>query len=311
MTNIGVIGVGGWGKNHLRVLNELNCLKAICDTNSDNLNEYSSRYKIPGYTNIDEMIKNEKLDGVIICTPTSTHFEIASKIVKLKIPVFVEKPLASSSIEAEKLVKLVKENNTILMVGYIERFNSAVVYLKQLIKNGELGEPILLEFHRENRWSGNVKDVGIVHDTSVHDIDTARWLFSSEPKSIFSRIGSVSKSHDDFVMIMLGFKEDKTAFITSNWITPKKTRELSAIFSNGIVKLDFITQELIIANNEGTNRPRINKSEPLVLELKNFIECIEGKSKPLITGKDALNTNRIADAVVSSSNTGSPIYLEL
>ena len=91
MTNIGVIGVGGWGKNHLRVLNELNCLKAICDTNSDNLNEYSSRYKIPGYTNIDEMIKNEKLDGVIICTPTSTHFEIASKIVKLKIPVFVEK----------------------------------------------------------------------------------------------------------------------------------------------------------------------------------------------------------------------------
>ena len=136
MTNIGVIGVGGWGKNHLRVLNELNCLKAICDTNSDNLNEYSSRYKIPGYTNIDEMIKNEKLDGVIICTPTSTHFEIASKIVKLKIPVFVEKPLASSSIEAEKLVKLVKENNTILMVGYIERFNSAVVYLKQLIKNG-------------------------------------------------------------------------------------------------------------------------------------------------------------------------------
>ncbi len=311
MTNIGVIGVGGWGKNHLRVLNELNCLKAICDTNSDNLNEYSSRYKIPGYTNIDEMIKNEKLDGVIICTPTSTHFEIASKIVKLKIPVFVEKPLASSSIEAEKLVKLVKENNTILMVGYIERFNSAVVYLKQLIKNGELGEPILLEFHRENRWSGNVKDVGIVHDTSVHDIDTARWLFSSEPKSIFSRIGSVSKSHDDFVMIMLGFKEDKTAFITSNWITPKKTRELSAIFSNGIVKLDFITQELIIENNEGTKRPRINKAEPLVLELKNFIECIEGKSKPLITGKDALNTNRIADAVVSSSNTGSPIYLEL
>jgi UDP-N-acetylglucosamine 3-dehydrogenase len=231
--------------------------------------------------------------------------------VKLKIPVFVEKPLASSSIEAEKLVKLVKENNTILMVGYIERFNSAVAYLKQLIKNGELGEPILLEFHRENRWSGNVKDVGIVHDTSVHDIDTARWLFSSEPKSIFSRIGSVSKSHDDFVMIMLGFKEDKTAFITSNWITPKKTRELSAIFSNGIVKLDFITQELIIENNEGTKRPRINKAEPLVLELKNFIECIEGKSKPLITGKDALNTNRIADAVVSSSNTGSPIYLEL
>ena len=112
-------------------------------------------------------------------------------------------------------------------------------------------------------------------------------------------------------MIMLGFKEDKTAFITSNWITPKKTRELSAIFSNGIVKLDFITQELIIENNEGTKRPRINKSEPLVLELKNFIECIEGKSKPLITGKDALNTNRIADAVVSSSNTGSPIYLEL
>ena len=94
MTNIGVIGVGGWGKNHLRVLNELNCLKAICDINSDNLNEYISRYKISGYTNIDEMIKNEKLDGIIICTPTSTHFDVASKIVKLKMPVFVEKPLA-------------------------------------------------------------------------------------------------------------------------------------------------------------------------------------------------------------------------
>ena len=112
-------------------------------------------------------------------------------------------------------------------------------------------------------------------------------------------------------MIMLGFKNDKTAFITSNWITPKKTRELSAIFSNGIVKLDFITQELMIEDNKGNKKPKINKTEPLILELKNFIGAIKGKNKPLITGNDALNTSRIADAVISSSDTGAPIYLEI
>ena len=143
MTNIGIIGVGGWGKNHLRVLNELNCLKAICDINTNNLDKYTSEYGVLGYTNIDKMLSNEKLDGIIICTPTSTHFEIASKIINSKIPVFVEKPLASSAIEAKELVKISQKNNSFLTVGYIERFNSAVLYLKQLIKSGEVGDLIL------------------------------------------------------------------------------------------------------------------------------------------------------------------------
>jgi len=313
MPKIGVVGVGGWGKNHLRVLNDLNALSCFCDVDESKINIFEEKYHVKGYNSLEEMLRDEKLDAVNICTPSATHYEIAEKTIKCGLNTFVEKPLTYKSIEGERLVELAKENNVILTVGFIERFNPSIMELKNLLKGGKLGEPLLLEFHRENVWTGKVKDVGVIMDTAVHDIDTARWILEEEPKVTFARTGKVLNEHEgpDFAAITLGFSNQKTAFIVSNWLTPKKIRELEVVCIRGIITIDFITQELKIDSDEGTIIPRKKWEEPLLIEIKDFIRCINERSEPIVTGLDGVNVTKIAEASMISHKTGSPIYLNL
>lgn len=306
-----VIGTGGWGKNHLRVLHEIGSLAAFCDVDQSRVKEFQEKYRVNGYHDIDNLLNKEDLDGVIICTPTSTHYEIAKKTIDLGLHTFVEKPLTESGNEGEKLVEQAKRKNVKLSAGYIERFNPAVIELKAMLKSGKLGKPILLEFHRENRLPIHIKDVGIIIDTSVHDIDTARWIFGSEPKMVFARAGQVLSKNEDFAAIMLGFEKQKTAFITSNWITPKRVRQLIAVCTEGIATIDFVKQAITIDNDEGTFSPKSIWQEPLKKELESFLECIKMDTQPIVTGLDALNNTKIAEASLISVKTGSPIYLSL
>lgn len=311
MARIGLIGLGGWGKNHARVLNELESLSCVCDVDESKVKLYSLRYKVKGYGSVNEMLDKEELDGVIIATPTSTHYNIGVKVIEYGINVFIEKPLTPKAEEGKKIIELAKKKDVILTVGYIERFNPAVMELKRLIDEGVLGKPLLLEFHRENKLPINIKDVGIIEDTSVHDIDTARWIFNQEPKMIFARTGKVFSDREDFATIILGFEEENTAFISSSWVTPKRVRQLVAYCTEGTATIDFITQEIRIDDEKGTKIPRRRWEEPLMIELKSFIDCIERKRKPLVSGEDALKNTIIAEAAIKSSRTSLPIHLNL
>ena len=311
MTRIAVVGTGGWGKNHVRVFNELQCLSAICDMNAERASSFSKNYNVPGYTSLDEMLKKEKLDAVTICTPASTHFAIASKALAAGLHTFVEKPMTTTVKDGEALIEAAKSANRFLTVGFIERFNPPITALKQMIADGKMGEPILLEFHRENRRGENISDVGIVKDASVHDIDTACWLFGEVPKVVYARVGVmyVPLEHEDFAAILLGFTGQKTAFLVTNWITPNRVRTLSAVFSGGVVDVDFVTQKTSIHEGAATTVPTVSFQEPLMLELRGFVTALQEKRQPLVTGRDGLNVIRVADAVLASSSSGTPIYL--
>ena len=309
--NIAVIGTGGWGKNHVRVLNDLGVLGAVCDSDENRIKSISNKYKIHSYSNLKDLFENERnLDACLVCTPTKTHYAIASEIIKRKINVFVEKPLSFSSVECEELTKLSKQHDVILTSGYIERFNPAIQDLKQIIEENTCGELLMMEFHRENRMPLHIKDVGIIYDTSVHDIDTALFIFNSKPTVVFARSGRKFHSSEDFATIMLGFENQKVAIIASNWITPKKVRRFSAVCSEGIITGDFITQEIQIDDENKTLIPRRQFQEPLTLELKNFLQSLTGKiTKFLVTPEEATAVTKIAEAALISSNTGAPVYL--
>ena len=311
MTRVGVVGTGGWGKNHVRVLNELQCLAAVCDMNKERSDSFSKSYHVPGYTSLETMLKKEKLDGVTICTPASTHFSIASQALAAGIHAFVEKPMTTTAKDGELLIEAAKSANRTVTVGFIERFNPPITALKRMIAEGKMGEPILLEFHRENRRGENISDVGIVKDASVHDIDTACWLFGEAPKVVYARVGAmyVPLEHEDFATILLGFSGQKTAFLVTNWITPNRVRTLSAVFSGGVVDVDFVTQQTSIHEGAATTVPTRPFQEPLMLELKEFVSAIQEKRQPLVTPKDGLNVTRVAEAVLASSSSGAPIYL--
>jgi len=311
---VAVIGVGGWGKNHARVLHDIGVLCAICDADADRSKKIADLYNTNLYLSVDELLQEERsLDACIICTPTKTHSVVAKKVIENGINIFVEKPLSFSTMECEEMVSAAGKKGVILTSGYIERFNPAVQDFKQIIDRKQYGDLIMMEFHRENRMPLHIRDVGIIYDTSVHDIDTAMFLFNGTPDMVFARAGKKFHSYEDFATIMLGFANQKVAIIASNWITPKKVRMFSAVCTEGIITGDFITQEIKIDHGDATLIPRRHRfQEPLTLELRSFLSAISGeKSTPLASAIDAVNVTRVAEAALLSSNTGSPIYLDL
>lgn len=290
-------------------MSEAGNLAAVCDVDAARAKEFAARYQVKGYSSVDEMLRQERLDGVNICTPASTHLAVASKTLQAGVNTFVEKPMTSTLKEGEELIKVAESSGKILTVGFIERFNPAISELKKITNEGRLGKPILFEYRRENRRGESITDVGVVKDASVHDIDTARWLFGEEPKTVYARVGSVMGRYEDFATIMLGFSGDRTAFITTNWVTPKRVRELEAVFTKGVVTVDFITQEMQIHEESETKVPQHTVQEPLTVELREYITAIQQKRPALVTGRDGLSAIRIAEAALASSKSGSPIYL--
>jgi UDP-N-acetylglucosamine 3-dehydrogenase len=310
MVRVALVGVGGWGKNHARVLSELGVLCAICDKDLQRAEQYAKKYSVPAYDDVEKLLSSETVQVANVCTPTTTHYDITKQLLEHGLDVFVEKPLAATVEEGRKIAEIAEQRKRIVGVGYIERFNPAVARLKKIVSESTLGELILAEFYRENRWGG-VKDVGILRDTTVHDIDTARYIFGEEPVQVFCRTGSVMGPHEDFAVVMLGFKKHRTAILTTNWVTPRKERRLSAVFTSGVVSLDFVAQQVRIEKEDVTEIPRFQTQEPLLLELKSFIESVEKRVKPLVDAREALGTSIIAEAAAYSSKKGLPVALQI
>ncbi|HXW02564.1 MAG TPA: Gfo/Idh/MocA family oxidoreductase [Candidatus Nitrosotenuis sp.] len=307
---IAQIGIGGWGKNHTRVLSQLGVLTAVCDADQTRAKEAGQKYGVNYHTSLDAMLE-EDVDAVFVCTPTATHFEIATKIIQKKKSVFVEKPMTYNSEEGVQLLELAKKNGVLLTCGYIERFNPVVESVKDFVKSKKYGDLIMLEFHRENRMPLHIKDVGIIYDTSVHDIDTAMWLFDDTPEVVFARSGKIRHDHEDFATIMLGFKDNKVAIISSNWITSARIRHFNAVCTEGIVSGDFLSQEVKIQKDQQIETLTQEKQEPLTLEIKSFLEALERKVNLRVRPEDAVNVTKIAEAALLSSKKGVPIYLDL
>ncbi|MFB5627864.1 MAG: Gfo/Idh/MocA family protein, partial [Nitrosarchaeum sp.] len=272
---------------------------------------YGEKYSVNHYSSLDDLIRSEEFDGAFIVTPTSTHTEIAIKLLKVKKHVFVEKPMTYKSEDGQRMLELAEKNKVILTCGYIERFNPAVDIVKKFVKEKTFGELVMLEFHRENRMPLHIKDVGIIYDTSVHDIDTANWLFDDMPQVVFARSGRINHEYEDFASIMLGYKNDKVAIISSNWITPKKVRTFTAVCTDAIITSDFISQEVKVEKKEETEIPRNEKQEPLLLEIQSFLGAIEKKNDVVVKSQQAVNVTKIAEAALLSSQKGIPIYLDL
>jgi|TARA_B100001750_G_scaffold229324_1_gene224590 UDP-N-acetylglucosamine 3-dehydrogenase len=306
-----IIGTGSWGKNHCRVLSEFGVLSAVCDTNIQRAEEFGKKYSVNFYNSLENMLEKEEFDAAFVCSPTSTHFDITSTLIENKKHVFVEKPMTYLSEDGQKLVEMSIKNKVILTCGYIERFNPAVATVKDFLSSKKYGDLIRLEFYREHRMPQHIKDVGIIYDTSVHDIDTAMWLFDEAPEVVYAKSGQINHEHEDFATIMLGFKDNKIATISSNWITPTRVRNFNAVCTDARIFSDFITQEIRIETDNGSENPKSQKIEPLSLEIKNFLETIEDKNNLIVKPEQAVNVTKIAEAALLSSKKGTPIYLDI
>jgi len=307
-----VVGTGFWGKNHARVYSELESteLVAICDVNRERAKAVADQFGVKAYTNNSRMLKNEAVEAVSVCTWSTKLAEEALKALRAGKHVLVEKPMATHTKQAEKLLEVAENNDLHLTVGFLMRFIPGLQHIREAVENKKIGEFVCATAKRVSQWPERIGDVGVVKDTAIHDIDVMRYISNEDPIGVYAKTGSMRhRKFEDYAQIMLTYEDGKSAFIESNWLTPYKTRTLTVTGSDAIMRLDYMTQELWIEEPKENLQPRYPWQEPLKCELQHFADCVLEKKKSLITGVDGLKALQIAEAALRSSAKNQAIKL--
>jgi UDP-N-acetylglucosamine 3-dehydrogenase len=309
---VAVIGTGFWGKNHARVYKELESteLVAICDMNSERAKTIADQFGVKAYTSSAMMMMNEEIEAVSVCTWSTSLAKEALRALRCGKHVLVEKPMATSTKQAEKLVVTAEQNGLHFTVGFLMRFIPGLCHIRKAVENEKIGQLVCATAKRVSQWPERIGDVGVVKDTAIHDIDVMRFIFGEDPISVYAKVGAMRhKKFEDYALIMLTFADGKSAFIESNWLTPYKTRALTVTGSDAIMRLDYITQELWIEAANENVQPKYPWQEPLKAELQHFSDCVLKKEKPVVTGEDGVKALGIAIAALESSAKNKAIRL--
>ena len=314
--NAGVIGVGNMGRHHARNYFEIPGinLKAVADTDPKTGQEITKKFKCQNYTDYREMLKKEKLDLVTIAVPTKLHRQVALDCISKGIHILIEKPITNSIPEAKKIVQKARDKGVKFTVGHIERFNPAVLKLKEMIDSGKLGDIISVTTFRLGPTPTQIKDANVVIDIGVHDIDMMNWFFGRLPQKITAQGGNaLHQTREDHVEAFLDYGNGSSGLLVANWITPLKVRKLTVSGKKAYVELNYITQELdiyesnimlsyddfgdfLIKFGDGQNKKTVlvNNIEPLRAELKSFIKSIKKNERPIVTAREAIDALDIA-----------------
>lgn len=307
MLRVGVVGVGNMGRHHARIYSELSKegkveLVGIADADLERAKEIASQFKTKAFGNYRELI--EKVDAVSIAVPTSLHRQVALEFIENGVSVLVEKPIAESIESAQEIIRAAEENGVTLMVGHVERFNPAVLKLKETIGQGMLGEIVTMNAKRVGPMVLRIRDVGVIIDLAVHDIDVMSFLSGSRVREIYAKARNVKHPADveDYALIMLTFENEVSGIIETNRLTPHKTRSLSVVGTEGIAYLDYIGQNLVIYDDKWIKEAKIERREPLRNELEHFIKCVVEERKPLVSGEEGLHALKVAVKALESAN---------
>lgn len=290
---VAVIGIGHLGSIHAKIYKELeNCsLAAVCDIDTSRLEEISRQLGVPGFPDYRQLL--DEVDAVSIATPTALHYEVACEFLKKKIHTLVEKPFTSELAQADKLIKIARENDCILQVGHIERFNSAFSATQKLIQ-----EPRFIECHRLSPFPNRSLDVGVVLDLMIHDIDIVLGLVNSELNKVDAVGVPVLTQFEDIANARLTFKNGCVCNITASRVSDEWMRKIRIFLNNAYISLDYKKEEAFIYRKSGLSITKdslpIEKEQPLKRELASFIECIAEKKPPLVSGTVAREALAVA-----------------
>jgi predicted dehydrogenase len=296
---VGVVGVGHLGQHHARnYYNNPRCeLVYVCDSNANQAKTIAKAYNAQATTQFEDLIG--KVDAVSIATPTFTHFDIASKFLENKIHCLVEKPICTTVVDAAKLTAMARRNGLVLQVGHIEHFNLAVQKFKEILTT-----PRFIECHRQGPFDPRVRDVGVVLDLMIHDIDIILRIVNSPIRSIEAVGVAILTEKEDIANARIRFENGCIANVTVSRVTPKPLRKLRVFQDDAYISLDYRNQTMeVFRRRPRTDIPkpgepkyfieskkiRVKREEPLKLELDHFLTCIEKQVlDPQTTGEQAM-----------------------
>jgi len=321
MLKIGVIGTGSMGKNHARICSELEQVElvGIADTNRETAKRVAEKFDTKAFFDYKELL--QEVDAAIVATPTITHHEIAMDFLNNGKHILVEKPICDSVEKAQTLTKKSEETGLVLAAGHIERHNPAVKFIKDAMQNKRFGELITITSKRVSNFPGRIKDVGVIFDFGVHDIDVMRYL-AGDVESVYARAGKFTENiaYEDHANIVLNFENKICGIVEVNWLTPTKIRKLFLTCSKSFVEADYINQTVTISSSSfkqidemdlfrvpieyNTNQIALEKREPLRNEIEDFVAAIQQNKQPLATGVDGVLALKIVEAATTSYKNG-------
>ena len=311
--NVGVIGVGAMGENHVRVYHKMEeaNLMGVSDVSERALKKIEKKYGAKGYTDYCELLANPEIEVVSVCVPTTFHHAVVMEAIRHKKHVLVEKPIAFTLTEAEEMIAAAKEAGVILATGHVERFNPAVQKAKELIDDGVIGDIVSAFAKRVGPLPPRIKDVGVSIDLAIHDLDIMNYLFEEEITQVYGTMNSSfdDSEFEDHAEIMVSFDNESTGIIEVNWLTPYKRRELELTGTAGIISVDYIQQSIEVFGKFAQDIEIVHE-EPLKGELKSFLNSVVEEKEPVITGEDGLKALKMVIAANKSSKEHRPVSLD-
>jgi predicted dehydrogenase len=322
MLKIGVLGVGHLGKFHLNNWKEIEGIELVgfYDPNDENAAVVSEKYKLKRYTNAEELI--DLCDALDIVAPTFAHFDLCKAGIRKHKHIFVEKPLANTMDEARELVKLAKEANIKFQIGHVERFNPALLALKD-----HTLEPMFIEVHRLAQFNPRGTDVSVILDLMIHDIDIILSLVKSNVKFISANGVAVMSDTPDIANVRIEFDNGCVANLTSSRISMKKMRKMRLFQKDAYIGIDFLEKktEIIKLNTPGdkdknvftfdidTNHgkktiaianPVIEEGNAIKMELEEFRNAIVNNTNTAVTVVDGYRAMDVAHQILAKIASG-------
>ena len=294
MTRLAHVGVGGWGKNVLRVAGELADLAWICDTDEAAREQFADRYPQARLTaSVGEVLADDTVAAVLIATPVPTHHELARQALAAGKHVFVEKPPAMRGEEMEELVALARSGGRVLMPGHLLLYHPAVRKLKELVDGGDLGDVLCIYGNRQNLGVIRSRE-NALWSLGVHDLSVILWLLGEEPDTVVAHGRDfLQPGVEDVVFCYLRFPSGRVAHMHLSWLDPHKMRKITVVGREKMAVFDDMELERKVtvyekapwepAETYGEWRtrtgdiwsPKIPNDEPLRLELQHFLRLVE------------------------------------
>ena len=323
--NICLLGYGYWGSNVFRNLQKFDDITlSIVEPNTENWKKVKDD-SVSLYFGIDEILSNpylKKIEGAIICTSVSTHFELSKKLLQNKINVLCQKPLVETVAQAEELTEIAKENGVKLMTAFTYVYNQGIRKISQLFP--EIGKKYYYDSTRINLGIIQ-RDTNVFWDLFVHDAAILYYLTYKLPKFI-SAVGACHNENEfiDVANVSLGYEDGFSAHCHVNWISPIKNRTIIFGGENKMVTFDDCSSEKIKIYDTGFSKrggvfdyrtgdiviPKIDNTEAIELELNHFFGCIKYGMEPLTNGEFSINVLKMVEAAnQSAKENGQPVYL--
>jgi predicted dehydrogenase len=280
-----VVGVGSIGTHHARIFSGLENVElvGVVDIRAGQAENIASRFNCVPYTNHKEIM--DSVDAVSIAVPTTVHHQIALDFLKNNKDVLIEKPITSTIQEAEELISEADRRNLILQVGHIERFNPGVSLISSMVD-----KPRFIESHRMSPFLGRSTDIDVTLDLMIHDIDIILSLVNSEITDLRATGDKVLTDNIDVAHAWIEFKNGCIAEAVTSRMASEKTRELKIFQQNAFLTLDYQEQEVScykkVNNSVGRVVRKAEESEPLMEQLRSYVECVKTRTRPVVSGHE-------------------------